>query len=110
MNPLSQKTCTPCVEQTVALRELDYREFQRALHEDWRVIDEHHLTRTFRFPDFKSALAFTNRVGELAEKDDHHPSLLLSFGEVIVTLFTHRANGLTENDFFLASKIDLQFS
>jgi 4a-hydroxytetrahydrobiopterin dehydratase len=73
---------------------------------DWSVVDEHHVQRTFRFPDFRQALAFTNRVGELAEEQGHHPDLCLGWGKVDVSIWTHKINGLTESDFVLAAKID----
>jgi 4a-hydroxytetrahydrobiopterin dehydratase len=72
----------------------------------WSVVDEHHLQRAFRFPDFRQALSFANRVGELAEEQGHHPDLCLSWGKVEVSIWTHKINGLTESDFVLAAKID----
>ena len=72
----------------------------------WSVANEHHLHREFRFPDFKQALAFVNRVGEVAEEQGHHPDIALTWGKVGITLWTHKIDGLTESDFILASKID----
>jgi 4a-hydroxytetrahydrobiopterin dehydratase len=72
----------------------------------WQVIDEHHLLRTYKFPDFKSALEFVNRVGALAEEQGHHPDILLAWGKVEITLWTHAVDGLTESDFILAAKIE----
>src|ERR1019366_7112064 len=62
--------------------------------------------RAFKFPDFKSALAFVNRVGGVAEEQGHHPDILLGWGKVEITLWTHAVDGLTESDFILAAKID----
>jgi 4a-hydroxytetrahydrobiopterin dehydratase len=73
---------------------------------NWEVIDEHHLTRTFSFPDFKAALAFVNRVGAVAEEQGHHPDIFLAWGRVQITLWTHKIDGLTESDFIMAAKID----
>jgi 4a-hydroxytetrahydrobiopterin dehydratase len=70
------------------------------------VIDEHHLNRTFTFPDFKQALDFVNRVGALAEEQGHHPDIMLAWGKVEITMWTHKINGLTESDFIMAAKID----
>ena len=64
------------------------------------------LHKSFHFPDFKSALAFVNKVGELAEEQGHHPDILLSWGKAEITLWTHKINGLTESDFIMAAKID----
>jgi len=72
----------------------------------WSVIEDHHLEKSFTFPDFASALAFTNEVGALAEEANHHPDIYLSWGKVRVTLWTHTANGLTEKDFALATRIE----
>ena len=71
----------------------------------WRIEDRE-LKREFRFPDFKSALAFVNRVGEVAERERHHPDLALAWGRVAVSTHTHSIGGLSENDFILAAKID----
>jgi 4a-hydroxytetrahydrobiopterin dehydratase len=73
---------------------------------DWKVVDQKHLTRSFRFPDFQTALDFVNRIGAIAEEQGHHPDLHLGWGHVEVETWTHDAGGLTEQDFLLASKID----
>jgi 4a-hydroxytetrahydrobiopterin dehydratase len=72
----------------------------------WQVAGEHHLEREFKFKDFRAALTFTNRVGELAEEQNHHPDIFLTWGKVKVTIWTHKIDGLTESDFVLAAKID----
>jgi 4a-hydroxytetrahydrobiopterin dehydratase len=73
---------------------------------EWGVVDGHHLDRVFNFPDFRTALAFVNRVGEIAEAEGHHPDLWLAWGKVEVKIWTHKIDGLTESDFVLAAKID----
>jgi 4a-hydroxytetrahydrobiopterin dehydratase len=73
---------------------------------DWKVIEEHHIEKTFDFPDFRKALDFVNRVGAVAEEQGHHPDLMLAWGKVGVKTFTHKIDGLTESDFILAAKID----
>lgn len=82
----------------------------RAQLPDWKVTDEPRLTRTFRFPDFRTALDFVNRVGEVAEAESHHPDLCLAWGRVDVTTWSHDAGGLTESDFVLAAKVDRAYS
>jgi 4a-hydroxytetrahydrobiopterin dehydratase len=72
----------------------------------WQVAGEHHLQREFNFKDFRDALTFTNRVGELAEEQGHHPDIFLTWGKAKVTIWTHKIDGLTESDFILAAKID----
>lgn len=76
----------------------------------WQVLDQQRLAKTFRFPDFATALAFVNQAGEIAERQGHHPDLHLSWGSVGVEISTHDAGGLTELDFTLAHSIDQAFS
>ena len=73
---------------------------------DWKVVGGQQLSKSFTFPDFATALAFVNRVGEVAEAEGHHPDLHLTWGRVDAALSTHSAGGLTESDFVLAAKID----
>jgi 4a-hydroxytetrahydrobiopterin dehydratase len=76
---------------------------------DWRAIereDVQQLERAFKFENFAQALAFTNRVGELAEAEDHHPAILTEWGKVTVTWWTHKVRGLHRNDFLMAAKTD----
>jgi 4a-hydroxytetrahydrobiopterin dehydratase len=72
----------------------------------WHVIEEHHITKAFRFRDFREALKFVNRIGELAEEQGHHPDIFLAWGKVEITIWTHKIHGLTESDLILAAKID----
>jgi 4a-hydroxytetrahydrobiopterin dehydratase len=106
MEELTTRACVPCAGETAPLRGDDLAELRRHLHGDWQVVDGHHLERTFRFPDFRQALAFTNRVGELAEAEDHHPDLHLGWGKVRMEVWTHKIDGLSINDFILAAKAD----
>ncbi len=106
MSTLASKKCTACERGTPPIGEKEQQNLLKQLQDGWRIVDGHHLQRTYRFDDFKSALDFTNRVGELAEEEGHHPNIELSYGKVGITLWTHAANGLTENDFILAAKID----
>lgn len=103
---LTQKQCVPCKTGTPPLQAPEIAKLMPQLSPDWKVIDSHHLERQIAFPDFKTALAFTNKIGALAEQEGHHPDLLLGWGKVKVTLFTHKIKGLSENDFILAAKID----
>ena len=72
----------------------------------WKIVEEKQLERQFKFPDFRQALDFTNRVGEIAEKQGHHPDIFLTYGEVRLKIWTHKISGLTKSDFQLAAKID----
>ena len=102
---LADKKCVPCRGGTPALKGAELAALQQEVP-GWTVTSEHHLNREFRFPDFKQALAFVNQVGEIAEQEGHHPDILLAWGKVGVTLWTHTINGLSESDFILAAKID----
>ena len=75
----------------------------------WKVVDGHHLEKQFDFKDFLQALAFTNRVGEIAESIGHHPDIYLTWGKVRLNIFTHKVNGLTKDDFILAAKFEEAF-
>jgi 4a-hydroxytetrahydrobiopterin dehydratase len=105
MAQLADKTCVPCRGGHPPLSGDELRNLSRQLP-NWKVIDEHHITRAFTFPDFKKALDFVNRVGATAEEQGHHPDILLSWGKAEITLWTHKVNGLTESDFIMAAKID----
>jgi 4a-hydroxytetrahydrobiopterin dehydratase len=76
---------------------------------DWTTVEEHHIEKTFQFPNFKSALVFVNRIGDVAEEQGHHPDICFGWGNVKVTLYTHKIFGLTESDFILAAKVDRLF-
>jgi 4a-hydroxytetrahydrobiopterin dehydratase len=105
MPDLASKTCVPCRGGVPPLQGQELRNLHQQLPE-WQVIQEHHLTREFKFPDFRRALEFVNRVGELAEQQGHHPDILLAWGRAEITLWTHKIDGLTESDFIMAAKID----
>lgn len=103
---ISQKKCTPCESGTTPLKGDKLKPFTDQLGEKWQVMDEHHLEREYKFSNFREALDFTIRVGELAEQEGHHPDIYLSWGKVRIQLCTHSIGGLSENDFILAAKID----
>jgi 4a-hydroxytetrahydrobiopterin dehydratase len=105
MSDLATRTCVPCRGGTPPLKGAELHAISHQLP-NWQVIDEHHITRTFSFPDFQKALDFVNRVGALAEEQGHHPDILLAWGKAAITLWTHAVNGLTESDFIMAAKID----
>jgi 4a-hydroxytetrahydrobiopterin dehydratase len=101
---LAEKHCVPCKGGVPALEGGELRRFSEQLP-DWEVVGGHHLFRKFTFPDFKTALDFVNKAGAIAEQEGHHPDMLLSWGKVEVTIWTHKINGLTESDFILAAKL-----
>jgi 4a-hydroxytetrahydrobiopterin dehydratase len=79
------------------------------LQGEWEVVDEHHLSANYAFPDFAQALAFVNILGAIAEEQGHHPDLALAWGKVGVEIWTHKVDGLTESDFVLAAKAERAF-
>ena len=103
---LSSRTCIPCQGGIPPLKGQDLKRLIDQLRGGWKVVDEHHLEKEYRFANFREALQFTNQLGEIAEEENHHPDILLSWGRVVVTIFTHKANGLTESDFILAAKYE----
>jgi 4a-hydroxytetrahydrobiopterin dehydratase len=105
MGKLATKKCTACEAGTSALSRSDITPLLGQLR-GWEVVDSHHLRKDWTFPDFAAALRFVNRVGEVAEREAHHPDIYLSWGKARIELWTHKVNGLTENDFIVAAKID----
>ncbi|MBP1923544.1 4a-hydroxytetrahydrobiopterin dehydratase [Halorubrum alkaliphilum] len=83
-----------------------YESLLETLGDAWQVVEEHHLEATYEFPDFETALEFTNEVGELAEAEWHHPDIHLSWGEVGVEMWTHDIGGLHRSDFVMAARMD----
>jgi len=74
---------------------------------NWDIIENHHLFKSFSFPDFKKALEFVNKIGEIAEKQNHHPNISFTYGKVELIIFSHDIDGISERDFNLAKEIDL---
>lgn len=105
MSDLAGRKCIPCRGGVPPMRPDEYVPLLNQLS-GWEVIQHHHLQKHYSFPDFVSALAFLNRIGELAEREGHHPDLLLAWGKVGVQIWTHKIDGLAEADFILAAKID----
>lgn len=103
---LASMRCVPCRGGVPALTHDEIAPYLADLGGDWRVVDDHHLEKGYRFPDFREALAFTNRVGELAEEVGHHPDIELAWGRVKLTVWTHKIDGLHEADFVFAAKAD----
>jgi 4a-hydroxytetrahydrobiopterin dehydratase len=103
---LAEKTCTPCRGGIPPLTCDEAQRFQ-AQAPNWELGDNaHRIQRTFRFRNFREALAFVQEIGELAENEGHHPDISFGWGYVTVSLSTKKIKGLHENDFIMASKID----
>jgi 4a-hydroxytetrahydrobiopterin dehydratase len=106
MSDLAMLQCVPCKGGTPPLRGPELDDLLARLGDDWRVVEEHHLQKEFSFANFREALDFTNRVGDLAEEQGHHPDIYLAWGKVRLTVWTHKIDGLTESDFVFAAKSD----
>ncbi len=104
MNDLAAKDCVPCKSDVPPLGIADVLPLLDQLGEGWEVVDNHHLARMYSFKNFADALAFVNRVGEMAETQGHHPDLSLAWGKVGVEIWTHKIDGLHESDFIFAAK------
>jgi 4a-hydroxytetrahydrobiopterin dehydratase len=111
MSELSEMKCTACRGGEPTLTETEIAELLPQVPE-WQVVQREgieHLERKFEFRNFAQALAFTNKVGEQAEDEGHHPALLTEWGKVTVTWWTHKIGGLHRNDFIMAAKTDELF-
>jgi len=102
---LSEKTCVPCRGGVPPLTAEQIRPLAGQV-DDWNVVNNHHIEKEFKFPDFKTALDFVNKVGRIAEEQGHHPDIYLAWGKAGIKIWTHKIDGLTESDFILAAKID----
>lgn len=108
MSELKQERCVACRADSPRVTEAEVAELKPQIP-DWEMVmrdDIQRLERVYKFPNFVEALAFTNRVGELAEEERHHPALLTEWGRVTVTWWTHKIKGLHRNDFIMAAKTD----
>ncbi|PSN18900.1 4a-hydroxytetrahydrobiopterin dehydratase [filamentous cyanobacterium CCP5] len=108
MVALEEQKCVPCEGGVDPLSDQEIQSLKPSVP-DWKLITEggdKRLKRTFKFPDFKQALEFTNQVGEVAESEGHHPVITLTWGEATVVWWTHAINGLHKNDFVMAARSD----
>ena len=112
MSKLSVERCVACRRDSPQVTAAEIAELKSQIP-DWQLLERDgiaRLERIFHFPTFVDALAFTNRVGALAEEEGHHPALLTEWGRVAVTWWTHKIRGLHRNDFIMAAKTDALFA
>ena len=110
--PLTQQRCEACRPDSPVVTPEEIAALKPQIP-DWEIVERNgtpRLRRTFRFPDYVQALAFTQRVGELAEAEGHHPSIVTEWGKVTVSWWTHAIRNLNRNDFIMAAKTDEVFS
>jgi 4a-hydroxytetrahydrobiopterin dehydratase len=103
---LADRDCVPCRGGVPPLTRERAEALLEQLADGWRINAAGHLERTFEFKNFKQALDFATRVGEIAETQRHHPDLYVAWGRCTVEMWTHKIEGLTESDFYLAAKVD----
>lgn len=106
MSDLAKRECIPCRGGVPPLTADQIAELLPQLN-GWTVEGVHHIAKEYQFPDFAQALAFVNRVGDIAESQNHHPDIWFTWGKARLEIRTHKIDGLTESDFILAAKIDL---
>lgn len=105
MSELASRQCVPCRGGVPPLNSEEISKLSPQL-QGWEVVNDHHLTKSYKFANFVEAQQFVNRVGDLAEEQGHHPDICFGWGHADISIWTHKINGLTESDFILAAKID----
>ncbi len=103
---LAQKECVPCKGGVDPLKGDALKKLHEELGNGWECVDEHHLEKTYSFKGYPASVAFTNAVADIAEAQNHHPDILLTYGKVHVKIWTHKIDGLTESDFVFAAKVE----
>jgi 4a-hydroxytetrahydrobiopterin dehydratase len=106
---LADQQCIPCRGGVPPLPRERSAELLAQLERGWALNEAGHLLRTYEFRDFAGAMAFANRVGDVAEQQRHHPDLHVGWGRCAVEIWTHKIDGLTDSDFYLAAKADRAF-
>ncbi len=105
MAGLADRQCVPCKGGVPPLSSDEIAPLLAQL-DGWTVVEGHHLEKQYKLENFVDALELMNRIGAIAEEQNHHPDIFLAWGKVRVTIWTHKINGLTESDFIFAAKVD----
>ncbi|MBI1971616.1 MAG: 4a-hydroxytetrahydrobiopterin dehydratase [Candidatus Wildermuthbacteria bacterium] len=105
--PLSSKKCAPCEGGVQPFGAAQINDYLAQLKTEWEVVALRAIKKQFKFKNFREAIAFVNKVADIAESEGHHPDITINYNRVAVELTTHSIGGLSENDFILASKIEL---
>lgn len=103
---LTKKKCVPCEGGTPPLTDRQINNYKPYIQKEWLVLGQKKLRRVFTFKDFVQSMQFVNAIANIAENEGHHPDLTISYNSVTVEVWTHAIDGLSENDFILAAKID----
>ncbi len=103
---LRERKCEACSAETPTLTGDELYKYHDKLEEGWKLVDDHHLEKSYSFKNFRQGLDFTVKIGEMSEEEGHHPDIYLTWGEVRLKVFTHSIDGLSENDFIWAAKAE----
>ena len=103
---LSKKKCKPCEGGIPPLNEKEVAEYRKQIRDDWKVIENKKISKEYLFVNYRHSMDFVNKVANLAEEEGHHPVMHIFYGRVVIELWTHAIDGLSENDFIMAFKID----
>ena len=103
---LAKKSCVPCKGGVPPLKGEPLARLHNELGGEWQLVEEHHLEKNYSYSNWAEAMAFANRVSDIAEAQNHHPDLQVGWGKATVTIWTHKIDGLTESDFVFAAKVE----
>jgi 4a-hydroxytetrahydrobiopterin dehydratase len=103
---LSKKKCKPCEGGIAPLDKNEVAEYKKLIKDDWKVTEDNKISKEYAFVNYKHTMEFVNKVANLADEEGHHPVMHVYYGKIVIELWTFTINGLSENDFILASKID----
>jgi 4a-hydroxytetrahydrobiopterin dehydratase len=106
---LTEKKCVPCEGGVPPLKRDEIKHYLQNVNSAWQLTGEKKISREFLFVNFKHTMEFVNKVADLAEEEGHHPVMHVHYGMVVIELWTHAIDGLSENDFIMAAKIDRLF-
>ena len=104
--PLVQKKCTACEGGIPPMTTEQIAQYRPQIDAAWKVIDDKKIRREFKFKDFRESMVFVNKIADLAETQGHHPDISIHYSKVVIELWTHKINDLSDNDFMVAKAID----
>ncbi len=107
---LAEQHCVPCQGGVPSLGINEANDFLAQLNNNWKINEIGHLYKKYVFKDFLTAIKFVNLIATVAEKEGHHPDLAIGWGYCSIEVWTHKVNGLTPSDFYIAAKIEKEFS
>ncbi len=103
---LTKKKCVPCEGGIPALKKKEIENYLSQLQGGWKLTNDKMISKVFSFVNFKHTMDFVNKVADISEQEEHHPVLHVHFAKLVIEIWTHAIDGLSENDFILAAKID----